>query len=232
MKARIIFFIALFTCFSSTIIFSQNIRIGLGVGYAYIDNDTYYTRDVQSSYFSNQLGIRNCFVINGKIKYAPIESPIIFTGELLFLSAANEVDYLGYYSSLQSSPAKMHLEASQDIYSFGIGIEAPIIKSIVMPYFTLGILANYFGKTKVERTPESDLIFDRIELDDLLISDKLRVGLNVGIGVDYQFLETLSFDISAKYNFMNMIFKKDISKTENEENFNTFSITTSVLYTF
>jgi opacity protein-like surface antigen len=232
MKVENYYFIALFTLISSSVLFSQNIKFGIGGGYAYIDNDTYYTRDVESSYFPNQLGLRNCYVINSKIKYEPTESPIIFTGELLFLSATNEVDYLGYYSSLQSSPAKMHLEASQDIYSFGIGIEAPIINSIVTPYFALGILANYFGKTKVERTPELDFIFDRIELDEFLISDKLRVGLNVGIGVDYQFLEILSFDICAKYNFMNMIFKKEISKTENEENFNTFSITANILYSF
>lgn len=229
MKLRLFFISISIGLLFPTLLISQNIKIGLGGGYAYIDNDTYYTRNIGISYFPNQLGMRDCYTINAKLKYAPLNSPIIFIGELFFLSASKDVDYLGYYALYQSSPAKMHLNASQNIYSLGVGIEAPIIKSFVTPYFSIGIMANYFGKTKVVMTPKPDMFFDRY---GLVISDKLRAGLNIGLGVEYKFIEKMSLDISAKYNFINLVGKENITEKQNEESFNTFSISAIIFYSF
>lgn len=227
MKVQHFFFIIIFILASTPLLFSQNIKVGVGGGYAYIDNDTYYTRDVESNYSDFQLGLRNCYVINGKIRYEHEKIPIRFTCEVTFISATNNVDYLGYYSPLQSSPSKMHLDASQDIYSIGFGIESPIIKSSITPYSSLGVVLNYFNKTEIVRTPKSDPILNG---DKSMISNSVRAGLNMGFGLDYLIFEKISLDISAKYSFMNLLWKKNLHHEEKEENFNTFSITASVLY--
>lgn len=229
MKLKYYGLIIIIICTSSSLLFSQNIKIGIGGGYAYIDNDTYYTRDVKSSYFSSQLGLRNCYVINSKIKYSSSEIPIILTGEISFFLAKNNVDYLGYYSFIQSSPAKMHLDVSQYIYSIGIGIESPIVTSFITPYLSLSILLNYFGKTKVERTPKPDSMFDDPKN---IISNSLRAGINMGFGFDFTLSEKISVDLATKYSFMNLVGKKNVSQKVKEENFNTISIVANVFYNF
>ena len=180
MKVRHFFFIIIFILASAPLLFSQNIKVGVGGGYAYIDNDTYYTRDVESNYSDFQLGLRNCYVINGKIRYEHEKIPIRFTCEVTFISVTNNVDYLGYYSPLQSSPSKMHLDASQDIYSIGFGIESPIIKSSITPYSSLGVVLNYFDKTEIVRTPKPDPILNG---DKSMISNSVRAGLNMGLSL-------------------------------------------------
>lgn len=214
-----------------TLLISQDIKVGIGGGYAYILNDIYYTGNVQPTFNTNKLGMKNCYTINAKLKYSPIESPIIFIAELQYLSAKNETDYMGFYSLVQSSPARMHLIAAQDIYFIGFAVESPIYRSIFSPYLSLGFMANYFGKTKIERTPKPEPFIERnLESNELIISNKLRGGMNVGLGVDYKFMKKFSLDILAKYNLMNLIGQKAITEILKEESFNTFSITAVILY--
>jgi len=228
MKTKYFSLSIIFILASTSFLFSQSIKAGVGGGYAYISNNTYYTQEVESNYSSFTLGLRNCYVLNGKIKYEHQEIPIRFIGEMSLMSATNHVDYLGYYSPLQSSPAKMHLDATQTIYSIGFGVELPIVKSfIIVPYSSLNATLNYFSKTKILRTPEPDPL---LNADRSIISNSIRAGLNIGLGLNYSLFEKLSLDISAKYNFMNLIGKRKSSLEEKEENFNTFTITANILY--
>jgi hypothetical protein len=133
MRMQSFFLKVLFLLLLSNIIFAQHIYVGIGGGYAYLDNNIYYTKDVEEIPGSGGLGLKNWCIFNSKIKYKSSQTAVIFTGEFRFISASRDIDYLGYYSLFQSSPAKMHLDASQDIYSFGIGIENPITLSPVTP---------------------------------------------------------------------------------------------------
>jgi hypothetical protein len=84
-------------------------------------------------------------------------------------------------------------------------------------------LVNHFSKTNIIRTPKPDEWL-YAEPEPYIFSDNLRAGLNIGLGMEYLFFKSLSIDLSAKYNFMNLIGK--------EEKFNMFTVGLYILYAF
>lgn len=210
-------------------ILAQHIQIGIGTGYAHLGNKNYYSKNVGELNGCGGLGLENWYIVNSKIKYKQPQLPIIFASEFSFISATRDIDYLGYYSTLQSSPAKMNIDASQNIYSFIIGIEYPIHLSTFTPYLSTSFLGNYFGKTKVTRTPKPDENLYE-DPEPLIFSSIFRAGFDIGIGMEYLLLETISIDLSAKYSFMNLFGKKDGALLNKEDNFNMLTLRIGVLY--
>ena len=202
-------------------------QLGLGAGYAYIDNNTFYSQEVAQNSLPSSLGLKNCFTVNTKMKYKTPKFPVKLTWEFIYLSASNTFEYLGYSSQIQSGPGIIKLSASQKVYSLGIGVESQIIKSKVNTYFLLGILTSYFGETEIKRNPEPEKIFKNSEP---VIYDVFRIGINAGLGLEYPFTPKTSFDISVKYNFMNIGGESNFSENELEENFNNISFTVILFY--
>ena len=219
--------ILLLLLFFSTALFSQSVKFGFGGGYAYVDNNTFYSSEVAQNSLPPSLGLKHCYTINTKMKYQNSKFPVNLTWELIYISAPNTFEYLGYSSQIQSGPGIIKLSASQKVYSLGVGIESQIIKSKVNTYFLLGILTSYFGKTEIKRNPEPEKIFKNSEP---VIYDVFRIGINAGLGMEYPFTPKTSIDISVKYNFMNIGGESNFSENELEENFNNISFTIFLFY--
>lgn len=233
MNSKSIHLTLLLLLITTQLLVAQNIKIGIGGGYGHILEETYYSQSVNDDPFPRQLGLRNWYRINSVVKFIPERFPVIFTGEINYLAGRNDSDYSGYYSPLQSGPMDMHIKAAQDIFSAGIGIESPLFRGRKLtPYFSLGLILNYFCEPDVEWTPALDPMwyYYSPQDDKSVISSSFRGGLNIGIGVEYALNETLGLDITARYNFMNLIGQNDASAWEKEEDFNIFTVTARVLF--
>ncbi|KAA3660939.1 MAG: hypothetical protein DWQ10_05590 [Calditrichaeota bacterium] len=226
MKTKILFYCLFLILIPAQSIFAQNSLVGFGGGYAYLDNETYFTQDPNGG-FRSPLGLRNSYSINTRIKYIKPKLPFKIRMGLDFISANNNTSFMGVRSWVDSHFTNMHIDANQNIYSASFGIESPVIKSIVTPYFSLGILANFFQETKVKIKPEPEEYYPS---DDLNFDNNLRFGISTGIGFEYQLLKAFLVDISIDYKFMNLMGKSNNLSYLKEENFNTLSIVCVAYY--
>ncbi len=229
MKTKI-FFPSIFTFLMFFVITgteAQNLKLGFGAGYAYIAGNNFPKQTPGKAKLPASLGLKNCLTLNTKLKYINSKFPVNLVWELIYTSAVNNINYLGYNSDLQSAPQEMQLKASQKVYSLGVGIESIIFKSFVNPYFALGILTNYFDKTKIEMFPKPD---NFVESGQHVISDNFRIGITAGLGIDYLIRKNFSLDFSVKYNFMNIGGESKFSPEELEEDFNSVGVTAVIFY--
>jgi len=212
--------------FFSTTLFAQKIKIGFGSGYSYIDNNISPSKEVVQNSLPSSLELKHCFTLNTKMKYQNTKFPVNLTWELIYISAINNFDFLGYTFLQQEFPEVIHLKASKNVYSLNIGVESQIIKAKSTAYFLIGILANYFGKTKIVRNPEPDT---SVTKNEPVTSDVFGIGINAGLGIEYPVYKNISIDISAKYSFMNLGGESNVFEDDYVENFNTIGIT-AILY--
>ena len=219
----------LFILFFSTQLFSQDYQIGIGVGYLKIDSPSYLTNDpgilygritipgVGVSAFPS-LGFDNAVIYYGKIKYNIPKTRLSLissfsyskpTGSTMVIRT-NETVENPYPTNLMYLSTDVTI--SKSIITFGLGGQWNLLTSKNTPYLMSEIFLFSFGET-ITNFKNSIREFNDIK------EGMTRVGGSLGLGMNLDLYEYISFDLGFKYN-INNIFKN----IENEKIIKTYSI--------
>src|ERR1035437_3014709 len=103
---------------------------------------------------------------------------------------------------------------TQKIFSAGIGAEYSLLPGPISPYLAIDFGYNNIGEVK----------FEPAILNQSSSASFSRTGLDVGAGVELSIPFLVSFDVSAKYNMLNLFGK------QGEGSISVFNLNLSVLF--
>jgi opacity protein-like surface antigen len=103
---------------------------------------------------------------------------------------------------------------SQKIFSAGIGAEYSLLPGPISPYVAIDFGYNNIGEVK----------FEPSILNQSSSASFSRTGLDIGAGVEISVPFLISFDVSAKYNMLNLFGK------QGEGSISVFNLNLSVLF--
>ena len=103
---------------------------------------------------------------------------------------------------------------SQKIFSAGIGAEYSLLPGPISPYLAVDFGYNNIGEVK----------FEPAILNQSSSASFSRTGLDIGAGVELKIPFLITFDVSAKYNMMNLFGK------QSEGSISVFNLNLSVLF--
>ena len=104
---------------------------------------------------------------------------------------------------------------SQKIFSAGIGAEYSLLPGPISPYLAVDFGYNNIGEVK----------FEPSILNQSSSASFSRTGLDIGAGVEISIPFLVSFDVSAKYNMLNLF-----GKQSGEGSISVFNLNLSVLF--
>jgi opacity protein-like surface antigen len=104
---------------------------------------------------------------------------------------------------------------SQKIFSAGIGAEYSLLPGPISPYLAIDFGYNNIGEVK----------FEPSILNQSSSASFSRTGLDIGAGVEISVPFLISFDVSAKYNMLNLF-----GKQSGEGSISVFNLNLTVLF--
>lgn len=213
-------------------IFAQKLCVGVGGGIGRIMSPDSYTR-VTHNIVGEMVDPDHAFEIIGKIKVQTSKFPLRFVGQISFLSITDQGNYLGILDPPDSYFSDIHLEASSQILSMGIGAEYKLLPTAFSPFVSIDLLINSFGDTKLYTDPSSqDKEWNEIT-HITSIPKGIRLGMGLGIGVQYPLSQKLNLTIDANYAIMNMAGRKryeSFGEIGREKLFERGSLKSSILF--
>ena len=215
MKKRI-FYIVVVAVFAFVFqnVEAKILRFGPTAGMSTVTGADIYTKDLKDGGFG--FDTENYF--GGKAKLGLPLFPFTITGQAHYVSYKGEgIDYAAippYASMLTEGDG----ERKFSLLTMSLGLEKRLLPGPLSPYLAADFLISSFGDAESTiRYPGGSTT---IKSDG-----ESRYGLGIGAGLDFTLLPTIDVDVSAKYNFNSLFGKED-----DEENFNTFNISVSVMF--
>ncbi len=182
---------------------SQDFSVGPGIGFTALSGKDSYTTSISE----NGLGFGTGFTYGGKIRFEIPLTSVSITANFLYSKFGDEgiVDFPQFPLSDQID--RLNITTSGSLFQASLGSELGLIPGPVTPYATFDVLVSSFGKVDYEI---QDYKFAAEE-----IKSRARFGIGLGGGIDFALTPNLSFDVSAKYNFNNLIGKEEEEKSIN-----------------
>lgn len=184
---------------SGTISFAQGVKFGIGGGLSTISSS------------NNGLSYNAGYHISAKAKLDiplfPI-TPIVSIQYYILNGSYSYTNPLLPNGSITGS-------TSQKIFSAMIGAEYHLIPGPISPYLAVDLGFNNIGEVK----------FDPAILNQYASPAISRTGLDIGGGVELKIPFLITFDVSAKYNMLNLW-----GKQGGEGSVSTFNLNLSVLF--
>jgi hypothetical protein len=179
---------------------AQIVRVGIGGGLTSINSPTYYTDNISNGGFGLKDGYHLSLIAKFNIPLSPI-IPAFF------------IDYHYLNSSGQSDSGSVSY--TQKIFSIGAEGEWDFLPlPLIKPYLLVNISLNNFGE--LQKTI-SNQVYGQ--------ASYTRYGMGFGIGAVISIIPSMDLDLSAKYNFMNLIGKKS-----NEGKIDAFTLNLVLLF--
>ena len=199
MKIKKLYYLMIIFILSGTIAFAQGIKFGIGGGLSTISSS------------NNGLNYNAGYHISAKAK---LEIP------LFPITPVVSIQYYilnGSYS--YSNPilpnGSISGSTTQKIFSAMIGAEYHLIPGPISPYVVVDLGFNNIGEVK----------FDPAILNQFASPAISRTGLDIGGGVELAIPFLITFDVSAKYNMLNLW-----GKQGGEGSISAFNLNLSVLF--
>jgi hypothetical protein len=184
---------------SGTISFAQGVKFGIGGGLSTISSS------------NNGLSYNAGYHISAKAKLDiplfPI-TPVVSIQYYILNGSYSYTNPLLPNGSITGS-------TSQKIFSAMIGAEYHLIPGPISPYLAVDLGFNNIGEVK----------FDPDILNQYASPAISRTGLDIGGGVELKIPFLITFDVSAKYNMLNLW-----GKQGGEGSISTFNLNLSVLF--
>jgi hypothetical protein len=192
------YLIIIFIMFT-TVSFGQGLKFGIGGGISTISSG------------NSELTYNSGYHISAKAK---LDIP------LFPLTPVVSIHYYilnGSYSFVSSSfnTGSASGSISQKIFSAGIGAEYHLLPGPISPYLAIDLGFNNIGEVKYDPAILSKFASPAIS----------RTGLDIGGGVELKIPFLITFDVSAKYNMLNLW-----GKQGGEGDISTFNLNLSVLF--
>jgi hypothetical protein len=180
---------------------AQGIKIGVGIGLTNIMAPDELTNDISEggSGFSSE------FNILAKCKISLPAIPITPIGYVQYTSMGGE-----------QSTQFGNIETSMSILSIGAGAEISLVPGPLSPYLSLDLSYNSFGDYEI-KAPE-------LAGGNQTSSGESRTGLGLGVGAELSLI-LITIDVSARYNFYNLL-----GKESEEESINAIILNAAVLF--
>jgi Outer membrane protein beta-barrel domain len=195
----LVFLLYFFLLFSFNIN-AQSIRLGLGGGLTSITSPSYYTDNISNGAYGFKGNYHLSLIAKLNLPLLPI-TPAFF------------IDY--HYLNSSGQFDSVEVSYSQRIFSIGVEGEWDFLPlPIVKPYLLVNVALNNFGELKATTSNE---IFGQ--------SSFTRYGAGVGLGTVLSVIPSMDLDLSAKYNFMNLVGKKS-----GEGAINSFTLNLVILF--
>ncbi len=140
------------------------------------------------------------------------KSKINFTGGIAFNIFSNSIDY-------NDTSGSVTINLSQSIFGFTLGGEYNFAtkRSKVNPFFGAEVSVNFFSGKYTEEYISST--------NTLTLNSTVRLGLNLGAGVDVVVHNNIGLLLGGKYGFANLIGKSYSADTQKNYNLNDGSYT-------
>jgi hypothetical protein len=195
----LIFILSLFLLFSINVQ-AQSIRLGLGGGLTSLTSPNYYTDNISNGAYGFKGNYHFGLIAKLNIPLLPI-TPAVF------------IDY--HYLNSSGKFDSAEVSYSQRIFSIGIEGEWDFLSlPVVKPYLLVNVALNNFGELNATT---SNQIFGQPSFT--------RYGAGFGIGTVLSVIPSMDLDLSAKYNFMNLVGKKS-----GEGSINAFTLNLLILF--
>lgn len=178
---------------------AQTIRLGLGGGLTSITSPNYYTDNISNGGYGFKDNYHLGLIAKLNLPLLPI-TPALF------------IDYHYLTSSGQLDTVAVSL--SQKIFSIGIEGEWNFLPlPVIKPYLLVNVAMNSFGQLQLTTTNQ---IYGQKSFT--------RFGAGVGVGSVISVIPSMDLDLSAKYNFMNLMGRGDEGKI------NSFTLNLLILF--
>jgi hypothetical protein len=180
---------------------AQGIKVGVGIGLTNVTAPDELTNDISDggSGFSSE------FNIIAKAKLSIPVIPITPIGFIQYTTMGGE----------QSTPFG-NIETSMSILSIGVGGEISLTPGPLSPYLSLDLSYNSFGDFE-RKAPEA-------AGGNFSSAGESRTGLGLGVGTELSLI-LITVDVSARYNFYNLL-----GKESGEESINAIVLNAAVLF--
>lgn len=187
-------------------IYSQSLSVGLSSGVSIVQGDNYFTKDFgyYGTYFRNAAeshvaGLRfktePDFAVN--VKYGLSFIPVSLVAQIHYIPMRGE-QTLSIYDVRFNHTSQEDVTTKLDIWALNVGVRysTEIIK--LKPFITASFLMNYFGDTWLQLVHGTTItMYPNYE-------NGMRYGYNYGVGVGYEALKNIDFEIEASYSYMNV----------------------------
>lgn len=177
--------------------YSQSLKLGFGGGLTIIQSPDGFTNSIPDG-----AGFDSEYHIGLKVK---IDLPIIPITPYGFIQY--------HFLRGEGSTPLGTVETNQNIFSLGAGGELELVPGPINPFLLLDLSYNNFGDFEASGGSLS-----------ISSGGNSRVGLGIGAGVAFTLLP-IDLELSAKYNFFNLVGKED-----GEETISAFVINASVFF--
>jgi len=179
---------------------AQSIRLGLGGGLTSITSPSYYTDNISNGGYGFKGNYHLGLIAKLNLPLLPI-TPALF------------IDYHYLNSSGQFDTAAISF--TQRIFSIGAEGEWDFLPlPFVKPYLLVNFALNHFGELQATTANQ---IYGQ--------SSFTRYGVGVGVGTLLSVIPSMDLDLSAKYNFMNLL-----GKSSGEGDIKAFTLNLLVLF--
>jgi len=178
---KVLLFLAFITFINMT--FAQGLKFGIGGGLSLVQSPKAWTEDINNG----GAGFKTAFNIAGKVKLKLPLIPLTPTGMVQYSF------FNGSYSN-----ALGEYKTSMNVLTLAAGGEFSFLPGPLSPYAGLDIMYNNFMEGKVT-FPGGSSVFS---------TSASRVGLGIGVGVEFNLIPMINFDLSAKYKIMNLVGKE------------------------
>lgn len=181
-KVMLPFLFFMISVFTTENVQAQSIDLGVGGGLTLVQSPASYTDRYG---FSSEYHIG----IKGRLNFPllPI-TPYGYIDYHFFRGTASGITTVGLL------PPPTDLSTKQDLLSFGVGAELPLIPGPISPYLGLDFEYNSFGDLKY---------------GPFTVSGNSRSGIGIGAGVLFKLLPFVNIDASLKYQMLNLFGKSD-----------------------
>ena len=180
---------------------AQGLKVGVGIGLTNLLAPDELTNDISDGGAGFSTGFN--FVAKAKLSIPVI--PITPIGYVQYTTLGAE----------ESIPVGK-IETSMSILSIGVGGEISLIPGPLSPYLSLDLSYNKFGDFEV-KAPEA-------AGGNSTSSGESRTGLGIGVGAELSLI-IITVDVSARYNFYNLL-----GKESGEESRNAIILNAAVLF--
>lgn len=186
---------------------AQSLKAGIGGGLNMFTGPDAFTGDAP-----NGMAFNTEYAVGLKAKFGIPLLPLSITGQALYTS-------LNSKTSFTQGGSTYNLDYSSSIFTVALGAELSFIPGPVSPYAGVDVMMNSFGDTEVEPQVISGVQYVHKS------ASYSRFGLGVGAGVEIKLLPMVDIDVSAKYNFNNLI-----GKETGEGDINSVLVTAHILF--
>ena len=209
-------------------LFAQSISVGVGAGLNFITGSNYYTDDMGSlgiyesvngtkAYLTGmKLSTESEFQLNSKVSFSGF--PFTLTAGLnYFCMRGNES--MPIYDLILEREFERDVITKMDIWSLQIGVSYSLNIYNVKPFISVSALSNYFDDAFIVIADDDNFC------QSLNYKNGMRYGYSFGAGIGCDVFSNIELQLSANYNSLNVLHKRD-----GEELLNSVNILFNVFY--